>query len=447
MDLIEAARKLIAIDSTPAQGNRRMVSCASELCQSLGLHVELQEETTGDLQQANILVRPHERRGDLELLLQTHLDTPDPGPFGAWAKTDYNPFDAHIIENRIYGLGAAGTKLDFLCKMLAMKAAGSDLRGMPPVLVGTFGEESGMTGALKLIRKNKISSKLALIGEPSNLQLITAGKGFASVEISVPFEEDEKKFRIEHNLSEGTSTQSRLFHGKSAHSSTPQRGESAIKKMFDYLLQLPEDLIIMEIDGGVNSTTVPAQAFLEVDPVSGCKLPMAKKLGLIYRAILDLEQVFMQHQDARFTPAEPTLSIGLVRTSESEVVVAGNCRMPPTISTEVYESWMQRLQKVCESVGGAFRVHDYKKPYQTDENSVFVRGAQDELRSMGLSEHLQTQSSTNEASLFSRVGIQCISFGPGAREDNIHTPNENVAVEDLRRAIDFYTRMIKRFSA
>jgi succinyl-diaminopimelate desuccinylase len=446
LDLIEAARKLIAIDSTPGQGNRRLAECAAELCRSQGLHVEFQEEVTGGVEQANILVRPLNKRADLEFLLQTHLDTPDPGPFGLWTKTDFNPFDAHIIENRIYGLGSADTKLDFLCKIVAMAQVKNTSMHMPPVLVGTFGEESGMTGALKLIRKNKISSRLALIGEPSNLQLMTAGKGFASVEITLPFEEDEKKFRVDHNLSEGTSTQSRLFHGKSAHSSVPHEGESAINKMFDYLLQLPEDLVVMEIDGGVNPNTVAAQAFLEVDPVSGFRIPMAKKLGVIYRAILELDEIFKQYSDQRFTPSHATLNIGLVRTSESEVVLTGNCRMPPNISTEVYEAWMDKLKKVCESVGAVFRIHDYKKPYQTDENSVFVRVAQEEMRAMKLSETLQTQSSTNEASLFSRVGIQCISFGPGEREGNIHTPNENVAVDDLRTAIDFYTRMIKRFS-
>lgn len=445
MDLIESARKFIAIDSTPSQGNHRLVDCAAQFCLELGLTVEIQEEVSGDLKQANIFVRPTSSKENLEFLLQTHLDTSDPGPFGMWAKTDFNPFDAHIIENRIYGLGSADTKLDFICKMLALAEFKNQKMQMPPVLVGTFGEETGMMGALKLIRKNKISTRYALIGEPTNLQLHTAGKGFASVEIILPFEADEKKFRIEHNLSEGTSTQSRLFHGKTAHSSAPHEGESAVRKMFDYLMQLPEDLAVMEIDGGVSANTVPAQAFLEVDPVSGFAFPMSKKLGIVYREIQALEQNFLKYQDARFSPAAATLSIGLVRTSEEQVMIYGNCRMPPVISTEVYEQWMGGLKKVCEQVGGTFRIHDYKKPYQTNENSVFVRGAQSELRELGQSDKLGTHSSTNEASLFSRVGVECISFGPGEREGNIHTPNENVAVRDLMIATDFYKKMIKRF--
>jgi succinyl-diaminopimelate desuccinylase len=445
MDLIDACRKLIAIDSTPGQGNRRLAECAAQLCRERGLSVEIQEEATGDLRQANIIIRPFDQRPQEELLLQTHLDTPDPGPFGLWTMTGHNPFDAHIIDGRIYGLGAADAKLDFLCKLEAICAYQKKSWCLPPVLVGTFGEETGMSGTLKLIRKNKISAKKAFIGEPSNLKLITAGKGFASVEIHVPFEADEKNFRIEHNFSEGTSSQSKLFHGKAAHSSVPHLGESAVKKMFDYLLQLPEDLVIMEIDGGVNFNTVPSQAFLEVDAVSGFKFPMAKKLGRIYRAVLALEEIFAQHRDPLFMPESPTLNIGLVRTGEENVTISGTCRMSPLISTETYESWMRRLEQVCQSVGATFRVNDYKKPYQTDANSSFVKAAREEIRNLGLSDELHTQSSTNEASLFSRVGIECLSFGPGVREGNIHTPTENVAIDDLKMAVEFYKRVIGRF--
>lgn len=443
MDLIEACRKMISIDSTPGQGCRRAAELAAELCRARGLSVELQEEATGGMIEANVIVRPSPERPVEEVLFQTHLDTPDPGPFALWTKTGQNPFDAHIIDGRIHGLGAADVKLDFICKLEAMASVAGSRLARPPVLVGTFGEETGMTGALKLIRKNRVSAKKALIGEPSGLRLITAGKGFASVEIQIPFEDDERAFRIEHNLSEATSTQSRLFHGKSCHSSVPHQGESAIKKMLDYLSQLPEDLVLMEIDGGDNFNTVPAQAFLEVDPVSGFRHPMAKKIGRIHREILELERVFAFHRDERFVPEHPTLNIGLIRTSEDFVRLCGTCRMSPMISTDVYESWMHGLEKTCGSVGATFRVSDYKKPYQTDENCEFVQGARAELRGMGMSDELQTQSSTNEASLFSRVGIECVSFGPGIREGDIFA--ESVRIDELKAAIEFYGRMMRRF--
>ena len=76
---------------------------------------------------------------------------------------------------------------------------------------------------------------------------------------------------------------------------------------------------------------------------------------------------------------------------------------------------------------------------------MLVRGCLQELSDMGLSDQVITQSSTNEASIFSRIGIECVCFGAGKREGNMHTPHENVAIEDLQKATEFYKRIIERF--
>lgn len=446
MDFIETCRKFIAIDSSPSSGNLEIAEYAAQICEEAGLFVERQSEFYANNPQMNIIARPVAERPALELLLQTHLDTPDPGPYGLWKKTGANPFDAHIIEHKIYGLGAADVKLDFLCKLEALKSF-KDTKSwrLPPVLVGTYGEEQGMAGSLKLIRKNKVSAKLAFIGEPSDLKLITKGKGLAHVEIRLPFEPDEHTYRMEHNLQESTSTQSRIFNGRSAHSSTPHLGESAIQKMFDYMQQLPEGIVLMDIDGGDNFNTVPAHAFLEIEPVSSLRLPMAAKIRKIQSYLKDLEKSFAKWSDPEFEPSHPTMSIGTVRTLEDHVHFAGSCRIPPVVSHEDYQIWMEGLAKLCKELGGDFRIADYKRPWGTERGSVFVKGCQSELAKMNLSTDFQTQASTNEASLWSRVGVECIAFGAGRREGNIHTPDEHVAVEDLKRSTEFYKGVIERF--
>nr|BFD58021.1 hypothetical protein CKG001_01280 [Bdellovibrio sp. CKG001]BFD65180.1 hypothetical protein HAGR004_02020 [Bdellovibrio sp. HAGR004] len=446
MDFIEACRQLIAIDSTPTHGNRELSKWVAAFCRQRGLHVEEQEEVVGELEQANVIARPSAERPSGEFLLQTHLDTVDPGPFALWTETGANPFDAHIIDGKIYGLGAADVKLDFLCKLEALASFGKNRAWrLPPVLVGTFGEESGMQGALKLIRKNKISAKMALIGEPSDLRVINAAKGFASVEIHVPFSDEEMRYREEHNLRESTSTQSKMFRGKAAHSSMPHLGESAIAKMFEYLMMLPDSVNVMEMDGGINFNTVPSHAFLEIDMVTPISEPISRKIANIYRAVKALEQEFLKYRDEDFYPSTPTLNIGLIRTNETDIQISGSCRIPPVITHEIYEGWMNRLREVCEANGATFRVNDYKKPFRTEVTSILAKGCLDELRDMGLDDKPITQASTNEASIFTRVGIECICFGPGRREGNVHTPQEHVAIEDLHKAIEFYKRVIERF--
>ena len=64
---------------------------------------------------------------------------------------------------------------------------------------------------------------------------------------------------------------------------------------------------------------------------------------------------------------------------------------------------------------------------------------------MNLNPKLTTLASTNEASLFSRLNIDCICIGAGMREDNVHTTQEHVKIEDLEKVTSFYEQMIERF--
>lgn len=444
MDFVETCRRFIAVDSSSAQGTQQIAEVAAALCRERGLDVDVQSDFHNGLAQANLIARPSGvARSGVEFMLQTHLDTIDPGPFQMWARNGQNPFDAVIVDGRLHGLGAADAKLDFLCKLEALASFGPLKEWtLPPVLVGTYGEEAGMAGALRLIRKNQIAAKMALIGAPTDLRLVNAAKGFANVEILLPFSDEEVRYRREHDLRESTSTQSRLFHGRAAHSSSPQLGESAIAKMLDFLQQLPDGVVVMEIDGGLSTNTVPAHAFLELEAAT-VRSPIAPKIRALHAKILDLEADFESHSDPEFNPGTPTLNIGLIRTHEDHVQFAGSCRLPPSVTQQVYESWMTSLGDFCRGLGGTFRVTDYKKPFRTPGHSMLVKGCLDELRGMGLQDAVTTQSSANEASLFSRVGIECVCFGPGSREGNVQ--DENVLLEDLRTATDFYRRVIERF--
>lgn len=446
MDFVESCRRLVSLDSTPEAGSFEACQFLAELCKERGLHVELQEEMSQSLRQANVIARPTANRPGLEFMLQTHIDTRDPGPFGLWTQTEQNPFDATIIDGNIYGLGTADAKLDFLCKLEALSSfKNKPFTKLPPVLVATFGEETGMQGALKLIRKNKVSAKMAMLGEPSDLKIITAAKGFATVEIKIPFSDQEIQYREEHNLRESTVTQSRLFTGKPSHSSTPHLGDSAVIKMMEALCLLPDHVVLMEIDGGLTYNSVPAHAMLEVDIVSVIHDPVKKKIVEIYQAIKNLEEEFKKYTDADFTPEHPTLNIGVIRTFADHVLIGGSCRMPPVITQELYEKWMGQLKSVCVSLKSEFKITDYKRPYRTPENSLLVRGCLEELKIRSRDSKTITQPNTNEASLFSRIGIECVGFGAGKRDGNLHTPNEHVKIKDLEFSIEFYKACLERF--
>lgn len=447
MNFIETCRKLISLDSSPTGSTVELTDYLALLAQEAGLAVEVMHEVQNGITQANIIVRAEPfKAGDNEFLLQTHLDTVDPGNFSLWKKNDFNPYDAVIEDSKIYGLGAAEVKLDFLCKLNALKKLKEKkFTSLKPVLVGTFGEETGMQGALKLIRKNKINAKYALIGEASDLKIIQAAKGFAVVEIRIPISEDERKFKISRNQAESATTQTKLFSGKSAHSSTPHLGDNAIQNMLNFLQKMPENMVLVEADGGIRFNMIPSQAMVELEMVSYVKNLSLVKLNKIYRVLQEVEKDMKLFQDKDFEPNFSTLSVGIIRTFEDHLLLGGSCRILPNITQEQYESWMAKIQKVCEECGAQFRVTDYKRPFRTNENSVLVKTAQSILEKMGLDSKCKTLASTNEASLFTRLNIECICIGAGVREGNVHTPEEHVKIEDLEKVTHFYEQMVERF--
>lgn len=447
MGFVEDCRKLISLDSSPASSTLEVVKYLASLAEQEGFFVEVIDEMQNGISQANIIVRAEPfKPGDKEFLLQTHLDTVDPGNFSLWKKNDFNPYDAVIEDGKIYGLGSAEVKLDFLCKLYALKKLkNKKFSTLKPILVGTYGEETGMQGALKLIRKNKINAKYALIGEASDLKIIHAAKGFAVVEIRIPFSESELKYKVSKSQAESTTTVSKLFYGKAAHSSTPHLGDNAVQKMLEFLQKTPENMVLIEADGGIRFNMIPHQAMIELDLASHVDDLVLTKLNKIYRTMLEIENDMKQFVDTEFEPHFSTLSVGIIRTNENELILGGSCRILPNIQHEQYESWMQKIKQTCDECGAQFKITDYKRPFRINDNSVLVKSAQSVLEKMGLDTKCITLASTNEASLFTRVNIECICIGAGVRAGNVHTPQEHVKILDLEKAIHFYEEMIERF--
>ncbi len=444
---IDCCRKLIALDSSPTSSTVEVVGYLEQLAIDAGFDVEVIHEIQNGITQANIIVRTEKFiPGDSEFLLQTHLDTVDPGNFSLWKKNGFNPFDATIVDGKIYGLGAAEVKLDFICKLNALKnLKNQKFSNLKPVLVGTYGEETGMQGALRLIRKNKINAKYALVGETSDLKIIHSSKGFAVVEIRIPIEASEMNYKIARRSVESTSTQTKIFSGQSAHSSTPHLGDNAIKKMLEYLTKMPENMVLIEADGGTRFNMIPNQAMVEIDLAAHIKNTTLQKLNNIFLALQEVENDMLEVEDKDFEPKFSTLSIGIIRTQTDSLLLGGSCRILPNVSQEQYEKWMAKIQKVCEDSGAQFRITDYKRPFRTAPQSILIKTAQNILEKMGLDSECRSLASTNEASLFTRVNIDCICIGAGHREGNVHTAEEHVKIEDLEKITLFYQHMVERF--
>ncbi len=449
MDFIQLCRKVIAFDTSPSAGTLELCRFLQSYCNEKGVFAEIDETVHLGVPQANIIIRPHEHTPPVELMFLTHLDTNDPGPSLHWKQNENNPFNAQVIDDRIYGLGSANIKLDFLCKLESILTV---LQTQPtwklsPVLVGTFGEELGMAGTLRLIRKAMVKPRYALIGDPTDLKISHAGQGLARFEIQFFFSDDEKSLRKTHNDQEVTSSQSRIFSGKPGISGEIDPGENAIKKLFEHLEKLPTNVALMEVDGGIEFNSVASQAFLEVDIVNPFSNSMIEKLQIMFALSKKMEKLFLSHKDERFQPHTAQLNFGKIRTSEEGIFIEGCCRIPPGVPLEVATVWIDSFQKDLSVTGGSFKVIDFKKPYLSDQESFFARGLKAVLRESELSTEFVSQATINEASLWSRVGVECFAFGAGVRKDNVHTPKENVSIKDLEQSIRVYRKILERFCA
>ena len=254
---LDRARSLVGANTVSAQGTRAAVEILRPLYEEAGLHVETLGESEA---QVSVLAGPgggtRERGG---VLCVTHLDTVPSGPKERWTETGGDAWALTEKAGWLFGLGCADVKLDALCKIeAARRLRGQKLR-RPFWLLGSFGEEIGLLGArhfLKSEQFQRIAPTQVLCGEPSELQIIDAHKGYAVVRCVVT----DKKARLVSLQNLGP--EELTFAGKAAHSSTPHLGVNAIHKALQW--SKASGTPVLGATGGAAANVVPAKCTLLV---------------------------------------------------------------------------------------------------------------------------------------------------------------------------------------
>src|SRR5205823_6133062 len=134
----------------------------------------------------NILVGPSAAEGGPpEVQSATQHDPVPPRPLDKWQD---DPWTLTERNGFLYGLGSADVKLDALCKAEAARRLQGRKSRRPFWLLGTFGEEVGLRGARHFVSSElfpQIAPSQVLCGEPSELQIISAHKGYAVIRCAV----------------------------------------------------------------------------------------------------------------------------------------------------------------------------------------------------------------------------------------------------------------------
>lgn len=225
--LVADLRELIAIPSIT--GSEEAVAArAATMLEELGLAVERVDQDPASIRAdpawpgeempraaLPVVIGRAGRSGSRRIILSGHLDVVPPGDPATWT-TD--PWGGEIRDGRLYGRGACDMKGGVAAIIGAVRALQADgtlaALGGELVVVLVPSEEDGGQGTLAAIRAGA-TADMAVITEPSNLDVVVAHAGAITFQLTVP--------------------------GRAAHASQRREGVSALDNLVTLLAALAAD--------------------------------------------------------------------------------------------------------------------------------------------------------------------------------------------------------------
>ncbi len=445
-DLIEESKKIIAIDTAGAAGTRRLAEHLAPYCRVLGFQVSFQSPNSGPAVDQNLIAHTQaDGAPDLcpqGLAMVTHLDTVPAGDLSLWTETGGDPYRATIKGDELYGLGSADTKLDFLCKLLAIEQVGLKKIKIPLALIGTFGEERSLEGVRLLRDSGRLKPKFALVGEPCELKAVVAHKGILYMSASLT--------RSSATLSRGGRGQEIVFKGKAAHGSMPHLGDNAVEKAMRWAVE-QEGVDIVEIQGGTVHNVVPERCVVRVgacghsEAVPSRGTPLRTEFIRKFLHCMDAARAYLKTQtNAAFDPPHTTDNIGVVRMRDGEVIeIEFDFRLIPETDGNVLFEMFKEIEK--EMADAKIEIIRSNAPMNTSPESEIARRVAEAQTEVGLTPEFLVKSGNTEGAIFSSMGVEAVVTGPGRAVGNIHAPNEHNEVPQLHKAVEFYAAFLRQF--
>jgi acetylornithine deacetylase len=189
----ETLAELVRIDSVSARSNAEIIEYLEGRCHALNLitrrYPYLDEH---GIEKINLIALTGDV-AEVELALVGHTDTVPYDP--NW------PEATNLTERdgKLYGRGACDTKGFIAAALTALE----DVKvNKPLALIFTADEEIGLRGAKQLAEAKPLRVRYSIVGEPTSLKPIRAGKGYSLAEV--------------------------IVKGREAHSAYPALGASAV---------------------------------------------------------------------------------------------------------------------------------------------------------------------------------------------------------------------------
>ncbi len=180
-------------------------------------------------------------------LLSGHIDVVPPGDPRSWTS---DPFEPRVEGDRMYGRGACDMKGGVVAILETLEhLVASGHRG-PVTVAFVPSEEDGGSGTLAAIRRG-IEATVAVIPEPTSLQVVTAHAGAITFRLVIPGKAAHAAVRTEGvSALDGLETIRRALAADERHRNTDETDPRMVA------LGLPYPTIIGQISGGVWASSV-----------------------------------------------------------------------------------------------------------------------------------------------------------------------------------------------
>ena len=239
MTVQKTLAELVAIDSVSSRSNSTIVDYLAQRCESIGMSTKrLPYTDASGVEKINLLALSGAEFSDntaVELALVGHTDTVPYDP--NWAEA----LQLTEREGKLFGRGACDTKAFIAACLTAIEKIEVKNLRKSVALVFTADEEIGLIGAKRLAQARALHSSYAIVGEPTSLQPMRAGKGYCLAEITVK--------------------------GREAHSAYPSLGWSAVFAAARLISSI--EAIARRLEAEQHAAFDPAYTTLNVGLVKG----------------------------------------------------------------------------------------------------------------------------------------------------------------------------------
>ena len=239
MSVKEILTRLVSIDSRSSRSNLEVINYAARRAEDAGLCARLlpytDEQAVKKFQLVAVHPKSFEDGREIELALVGHTDTVPFDP--AWTEA----LTLTEREGKLYGRGACDTKGFVAAALTAIEE--TDVRRLvrPLALVLTADEEVGCLGAKRLAEARPFRARHAVVGEPTSLQPMRAGKGYCLADVTV--------------------------RGREGHSAYPHLGASAIMRAARLITRI--ERVAEELKLEAHAGFDPPQTTLNVGLITG----------------------------------------------------------------------------------------------------------------------------------------------------------------------------------